>query len=629
MLFLLVFSLKGFSVQPSSLNFTSINSQILTIQNNDSVNESITILPVGSSASFFSLSNTSLQLSVNATAVVNVSVINNPNGFLTGEFVFLSSSNQIIVPNSINITSSGGSVGQELSVIPTMHSVYLTTSDNTYNSINTITNNGNNTINIQNVVLEPESNFISLGSFNLQPLSPGQSETIPVVINPQQATPGVYTGNLAIFGVDSQGNYLNSTVSYSVTIQGASSYTGNANSTIQIPAFTPVNTPFNILIANLQPSETVSVLFNPMEGVSCNPSATSYSNGFWSTQCVIVNSGIYNVQVTIFYTNKNANVPINSWNQDLLVGLNSNDLSFKFTPPFNPGQTSIIQLVDNSTGNVVFSNAQFTINGNNSGNTINPTPGKQYTICALLSGQNNICTTLNTPLLPMVITASPSQPSEGQAVTLTATSNGNPIQPVFYLNGAPLQGNTFTASIGTEVITAQLDGYNQGSLTITPTPIVNNLQSYPYGSNIQLTVTPASNWTVLYAPNSEVQPTIIASGYSNQIQLNNTQAGSYTIQTNGQTIGSFTVSNPSILDLIPSWGYDLIAGFFIMVLLLVIWIFFKGREEKRKNSASIGGWGVSKEEPRKISFSERSGKTWKVLKKRWLLTNESTDIPII
>ncbi|MEM0173709.1 MAG: hypothetical protein QXI16_04295, partial [Sulfolobaceae archaeon] len=485
-------------------------------------------------------------------------------------------------------------------------------SDTATNSITTLQNTGNNTITIDNILIQPEASWISLGSFNLQPLNPGDTATIPVIIDPTQAVPGNYKGSLMVFAHDSSGNYINTTVGYSITIVSANGYSGSVNTTIQIPAFSPLNTPFNIELANLQPSETVNVIFQPMDGVSCNPSATSYSNGFWSTQCSATIEGVYNVQVVVNYNNKNSNVPVQSWNQDLLVGLTSNDLNFKFTPPLAPMQTSTIQLIDNTTGNVVFSNAQFSINGNNTGNTINPIPGQQYTICAELSGQENKCTTINTPLINMQINANPSNPSEGQAVTLTAIGQNNlPIQPVFYLNGAPLQGNTFTASIGTQVITAKENGYNDGSLIITPTPIITNLQTnYAYGSNVILQIMPATNWTVLYSSNNYTAPTLYANGYSTQINMTNLQTGQYTIQTNGVNIGSFTVSSASIMDLIPSWVWDVLIAIIVAIILVIIYYFIKGREDKRKaNSLGGGGWTSPGEIQKRINLSDKGGHT--------------------
>ena len=238
-------------------------------------------------------------------------------------------------------------------------------------------------------------------------------------------------------------------------------------------------------------------------------------------------------------------------------------------------------------------NATITVNGQQT-QTFTAEYCKTYRITATATGYATATKTVTVPCRQMVVTYTPDQPVEGNAVTFSATDaeTGDPITNITVKVDGKVVTNPWIATAGRHIVVVSAEGYSPKTITLVvkeiPATVVGTLpEEVNVGSTVTINLSKEASWEV-YDENGY----LIASGTSSTISFQPEEPGKYTIKINGKEIGELNampVSKPPQLPF--NWGL-------IALVAVVIYIGYRlvvGRKPK----------AVGKQEETPIAFELR------------------------
>lgn len=581
-LFIISFASATITTDPSSVFLTPTQtSQLVEFINSNSTDTSTYPLSLSSdltnvvSLSFNNIifpSNRYITISVKSTAPAGTH-----NGYLN--FGTYSLPITVYVENTtIPVEES------EILVFPTSKVVTVQQgNEKSQNILITVPSTYPRSINIQSVDFYPGTETILFGDLNLGLVSPGQSVQIPIVFSGKDAETGSYNTNLKIFATDSLGQVPMPTISLTLQVtSGISAVTGETFSS-------PPSCALSATTLNLNQTYTFTCS-NTVANLDIEITPTDYIVG----KKVDTTSGIYRYDFspvklgeTSFRADfKYKGAPIfEPFKSDLRITSSGavnpgTTLKFIFTPTLSNlkvGEPTLIQIVDNKTGSLVNSPKLFIdakeINISNSAFEFTPEPKKEYTFRGVASGYDDLTETVKYDPKSIKISFSPVTGDISTRFNITTD-----VQNVTLLVGGLTypEGYYGTLRAGLNEIKASKDGYDNAYVNITVEDVARvfgGLLDFKRGDEKTITLSKnVSTFRILYQEKLEdVQAEYFIGGAGNSFNFTPKKVGYYTIEADGQNIGTVQIKGFRMSDkwwIMPAWLWISIVALILIVFII-------------------------------------------------------------
>lgn len=538
-----VSALTNCSVSQISVTFEEGDTppiEQIACQNQDP-ESSVQVNKIGS---FFS-TNPETPISISPNGTSNIQINFNPDyppGTYDGALIFNDGSN--LVPVSMTVEESSQSPSGII-VFPTNQVVTVNQGQEKTRQITiTVPSDYPESITIQQVNFNPDVETIRFGDLSLGQVSPGNSVQIPVIFSGVDAQTGTYQTTTEILAIDSSGQIDLPDVALQLQVTAGTTPIGGGNLSRPSCALSSstmnLNSTYSLtcsgVVANLDVQVPYSEYF---QGVSAE-----ITSGILTYVFKPVKYGVTNFVANFYYLN----LPIfEPFVQNVTIsasgtGLPGTTLKFIFTPKLDEvetDETTLIQIVDNSTGSVITGSqlyidaVQVIPNGYSFPYEFDTT--RTYEIRGIATGYNDLVETINFTRT-IEIFLSPTTGDSNTVYTINTSINSS-----LFINGDK-KDNPYVGSLnsGINEIRAIKEGYRDGFLNVSveASPMATLVQAFEKNTNQIIKLNMNISWAVYYQKDEEQIEELLLQGEGDRIEFIPKKSGLYTIKdSQGNKIG--------------------------------------------------------------------------------------------
>lgn len=448
----------------------------------------------------------------------------------------------------------------------------------------------NGSVRLNGITLQTDQKPIQLDEISLGYIQPGNSLMIPLKLNAVDISTGSYSDTLQFLMYDNKGNKIN-VPSISIGVLVSAGIQPNINLTLDnLPTCSVdaiemnINNTYRITCSRTNPNIQIEPMidYRFIQGLSVSETSSQY---IYSFRPKIIGQ----TQIGASFKYKNALIG-SPWIQDIRVSPSGNSpvgsITLKYifyqdgiqvTKENLRSKDTIIQVVDNATGNIVPIYTLYINGAQRQNGTITLEAEKYYELRASAPAylDNVINFTTLKATFGFTINPSKSYYLVGDIVNFNSTENGT----IFKINSVEVLSPHILSIPGNTTIYAEKLGFVTTNKTIEVRKLISvyGVPNIPYedwskGKRILLDLSEASNWVV------NQNGVNIASGNGTRVDFKITDYGIIEIKSGDMAI--LTKSIMQNYSWYKPWTYETewikwvvyIVGI-VLVVLLLIWLF--------------------------------------------------------
>jgi hypothetical protein len=448
-------------------------------------------------------------------------------------------------------------------------------------------------VKVNGVSLATDERPIQLSELSLGNVQPGNSISIPILIDATEVSTGQYSDQLSLSIYNSSGNKINTqTVSIGVYVSSGISPLNNATFTtapscaLSSTIFSP-NSSYSFTCSNVVSNLVIEPQYSDyFIGTSTETSSSLYIYRFTPTKYGETNF------TAIF---KYGGSPIfQAFNQKIIISSTGSSsgtkLKLLFTPKLDQATGTenkfLIQLADNVSGSLVSSPHIFVdaVEINVSSETFDYPfkPGINYEIRGRANGYEDLIQIINITPNKINILISPATGDTFTTFNITTSVANSTIT----IAGINYTDNYYgSLAEGFNEIRATKNGYNTEVINFTVSTslrIVSFSGEFKKGVQQNFTLSKNASWVVIYKDKMESQiNTEYVKGDGNFISFKPEKSGVYIVQAEGLNIGTYETQKFSLnskgLFGWANWVWILIG---VVIFVVVLLIFLSRRNSK-------------------------------------------------
>lgn len=570
-------------------------SQIISCGNTHNYN-----VEIFKSGNFFSTTPASIIVENGTTKEFTVNFNQmNTEGKFSG---YLFSSDGTTINIKVNVTSQV--IPGDIIVFPTTKIVNIKQGQTKDQNIQVIVPvNYPNQIILQSVSFNPDLDVVRFGDLNLGILNPGQTISIPLIIDAKLVQTGSYNTQITILATDEDGQIPLPQVNMQVVVQiGTSPITNTTFSTRPECSLSSLemnlNNSYVFSCGNIVENLEVNPQYNSFfEGKKAEYGAGNYVYTFKAKKLGATTFiSTFTYKGSPIFESYSKEVRITTSGSSPVGGVTMDAVFYqggikKSLNNLNSGET-VIMILDNKTRSLIDVNGRnIYLNGLLINSTFNLGADKNYElrVSAVGLGYLDLVLNFSAKEIPITISISPSKTEYEVGENIIFSTN--PSNATILLGSTIISKNYTLNEAGNFTFTAKMENYLDAEITIKVITITNLISEKPgieqkKGEELVFEFNKLVNYEVLYKKDAESESEIIKNGTSQVISFEVDKAGSWWLIVDGETKWEGEVKGGF------SWYWYLIGGIILIIIIYFVLV-KKTREEKEESGVmfapKVGG----------------------------------------
>jgi len=444
---------------------------------------------------------------------------------------------------------------------------------------------------------EGEKPISITGQLSLGWKEPGESATFDVEFNVKGMQPQTVNPKIIIYGIDQNGNRIETWINFEITIIGGEEIPPEINITTlpdwEFPNTVTVNEQFIIRARNVNPNLQPFIFPNEkLIGKGVDISGNTYEFRFVANE-----TGKIKIKYTVMYKGAQIGPVLEKTITVTGAGFQqaSTEMKLDFFPSINewePGMKVSVLCRDAGNNNII--PCTIYINGEkiNENKFTVPGPGEKIFISAVNPSYKTKDFNYTVPRPKLKIVIHPNNPEAGDSVSIFCKDEktNEDLECDIFVNGEKVKDKYIFITPGKYTITAEKEGYEKANLTLNvsvPPALVFAPEKLDKNQNITIKFNKEVKYEIVRETEEDIET--IASGKGDKVSFVPKEDGVYKVIANGKLLKVYEIKGFSLPEINP---YDLLL--LIGIIALIFAIFKRSRRGfgRIRGYSSTGSGGI-------------------------------------